>query len=88
MGAAKLQKDLDGLVDWADTWQLRFNADKCKVIHMGRSNPGYTYNTKTHETGERMLLGMTDSEKALGVLGLVAPHIDRAYLSPKWRIRI
>ena len=24
----KLQKDLDALVDWADPWQLRFNADK------------------------------------------------------------
>ena len=67
-GAAKLQKDLDGLVDWADTWQLRFNADKCKVIHMGRSNPGYTYNMKTRGTGERMVLGTTDSEKDLGVL--------------------
>ena len=62
--AANLQEDLDGLVDW----ELCFNADKCKVIHMGRSNPGYTYNMKTHGTGERMVLGTTDSEKDLGVL--------------------
>ena len=32
----QLQKDLDALVDWADTWQLCFNADKCKVLHMGK----------------------------------------------------
>ena len=25
----KLQKDLDALVNWADTWQLHFNTDKC-----------------------------------------------------------
>jgi hypothetical protein len=28
---AQLQDDLDSLVNWADTWQLRFNADKCKL---------------------------------------------------------
>ena len=50
--AAKLQEDLIDLVDWADTWQLRFNAETCKVIHKGRSNPGYTYNMKTHGTGK------------------------------------
>ena len=33
---AQLQDDLDSLVNWADTWQLRFNPDKCKVIHLGQ----------------------------------------------------
>ena len=33
----KLQKDLDAWVDWADTWQLRFNDDKYKVLHMGKT---------------------------------------------------
>ena len=32
---AKLVEDMDGFADWTDTWQLRCNADKCKVIHMG-----------------------------------------------------
>ena len=36
---AKLQQDLDMLVEWADLWQLRFNADKCKVLHLGQNNP-------------------------------------------------
>ena len=64
---AKLQ-DLDGSVDWADTRQLRFNAGKCKVIRMGQSNPGYTYNMKTHGTGERVVLATSDTETDLGVL--------------------
>ena len=28
----ELQKDMDTLVDWVDTWQMRFNAEKCEVI--------------------------------------------------------
>ena len=31
-----LQRDLDQLVNWADKWQLNFNVDKCKVMHIGR----------------------------------------------------
>ena len=33
----KLKKDLDALVDWADTWQLPSNVEKCKVLHMGKN---------------------------------------------------
>ena len=32
-----LQADLDSLQSWSDTWQLKFNADKCKVMHIGHS---------------------------------------------------
>ena len=28
-----LQSDLDMLADWSETWQLKFNASKCKVLH-------------------------------------------------------
>ena len=30
---AVLQADLDALAQWSDTWQLPFNANKCKVLH-------------------------------------------------------
>ena len=50
---AKLQQNLDSLTDWADCWQLRFNADKCKVLHLGQNNSKHVCNTKTHGTGER-----------------------------------
>ena len=30
-----LQKDLAALEDWTNLWQLRFNAQKCKVMHLG-----------------------------------------------------
>ena len=34
----KLQRCLDKLVNWAETWCMSFNLDKCKVLHVGRSN--------------------------------------------------
>ena len=29
-----LQCDLNALADWASIWQMKFNEDKCKVIHL------------------------------------------------------
>ena len=31
-----LQRDLDRLVQWSEVWQMRFNVDKCKVMHLGK----------------------------------------------------
>jgi len=63
----RLQSDLDNLVDWADTWQLNFNADKCKVLHLGRQNRHYKYNMRKHGSTERIELKATELEKDLGV---------------------
>ena len=30
-----LQLDLCNVVEWSKEWQMLFNADKCRVIHMG-----------------------------------------------------
>ncbi len=37
----KLQQALDILCEWADKWGMSFNVAKCKIIHVGRNNPGY-----------------------------------------------
>ena len=34
-----LQHDLQQLEKWSERWQLRFNSNKCKVMHLGRQNP-------------------------------------------------
>ena len=40
---ADLQKDLDSLSIWSANWQLRFNPDKWKVMHVGHQHkPNYT----------------------------------------------
>ena len=35
--ALGLQQDLERLEKWSDTWLLHFNAEKCKVMHVGHS---------------------------------------------------
>jgi len=32
-----LQQDIDSLSTWSNTWQLKFNAEKIKVLHIGHS---------------------------------------------------
>uniref|UniRef100_A0A8C3IBY2 Reverse transcriptase domain-containing protein n=1 Tax=Chrysemys picta bellii TaxID=8478 RepID=A0A8C3IBY2_CHRPI len=58
----ELQKDLIKLSDWATKWQMKFNMDKCKVMHIGKNNPNYTYNV----TGAN--LATTNKERDLGVI--------------------
>ncbi|KAK3875681.1 hypothetical protein Pcinc_019464 [Petrolisthes cinctipes] len=57
-----LQQDLDKLKEWSRKWLLQFNEEKCKVMHIGRNNPGYEY------TLGPSLLEETVEEKDLGVI--------------------
>ena len=38
-----LQNDLDLLVKWSNEWQMKFNVQKCKVMHIGKNNMEYKY---------------------------------------------
>ena len=57
----RLQRALDALQEWAAAWGMQFNAEKCKIMHVGRQNPRYTYKMGEH------VLGTTDVEKDIGV---------------------
>ena len=57
-----LQEDLDNLQHWAITWKMKFNADKCKVLHLGNQNPRYKY-----RIGDACLYAVRD-EKDMGVI--------------------
>jgi hypothetical protein len=46
-----LQMDLDRLGKWAEKWQLRFNVDKCSVMHLGRTNKKMTYDISSAGMG-------------------------------------
>ena len=59
-----LQSDLDALVEWSARWQLPFNREKCKSLHLGRLNDGHEYHM-----GDTRLI-QTAVEKDLGV------HVD------------
>jgi len=61
-GRAAIQRDLNRLEKWADRNLVKFNKDKCKVLHVGRNNPMY-----------QSMLGVTKLESSfaennLGVL--------------------
>ena len=56
-----LQKDLVALQEWAEIWQLAFNAKKCKVMHLGKNNPKLSYSMGSERLEEVVC------EKDLGV---------------------
>ncbi|CAL4228700.1 unnamed protein product, partial [Meganyctiphanes norvegica] len=61
-GNEALQNDLDTIGEWAERWKMEFNVDKCKVMHIGRTNPKHNY------TMGESILTETALEKDLGVL--------------------
>ncbi|KAK4814746.1 hypothetical protein QYF61_026723 [Mycteria americana] len=61
-GRATLQKDLNMLEEWANKNLMKFNKDKCKVLHLGKHNPGVQ-----HRLGSTQL-GSSSVERDLGVL--------------------
>ena len=44
--AKRLQAELTALQDWSQIWQLKFNPDRCHVLHIGRNNQKYKYNMR------------------------------------------
>ena len=62
-----LQNDIDRMVEWSNTWMLKFHPDKCKVMKLGsKINKDQMVNYKMGAQD----LDFSDMEKDLGV------HID------------
>ncbi len=60
-----LQKAIDELHLWTQEWLLKFNKEKCKILHLGKNNDKNNYFVGTHN--ERVLLEETCLEKDLGI---------------------
>jgi len=42
-GIENLRSDLYNLVAWSNEWQMLFNIEKCKLMHLGYNNPKADY---------------------------------------------
>ena len=59
---ATLQSDLDHLTDWSLKWQMNFNVNKCKRLHIGPTNPHNNYTITGIDLVE------IDQERDLGII--------------------
>jgi len=57
-----IQQDLHSLVEWSNKWQMAFNTEKCKVMHLGKHNKKFDYYMNNQK------LDVVNEEKDLGVL--------------------
>ena len=48
-------------MEWSEAWQMKFNVNKCKVMHYGFNNPSYEY-----LMNDEVLID-TEKERDLGV---------------------
>ena len=49
-------------MEWSEEWQIKFNVNKCKVMHLGYNNPLYEYSMNDEvliDTEEERDLGAT-----------------------------
>ena len=59
-----IQEDLLKLMSWSDLWQLKFNIEKCSVLHMGKNNPMKNYYM---DINSKTTLSKISNEKDIGV---------------------
>ena len=60
------------MIEWTDKWLIRFNSDKCKILHLGAKNPKYKYHIKQGDSITE--LTETICEKDLGIF--VDPYLN------------
>ena len=61
-----LQNVIDEMFLWTQKWLLKFNKDKCKILHIGKNNPKHEYSIGPEF--DKSKLDTTDLEKDLGIL--------------------
>ena len=59
-----LRKDVTNMENWSNDWQMKFNTDKCTVMHLGRNNMAIQYNIILNDKK----LKESESERDLGVI--------------------
>ena len=64
----ELQNDIDKITTWTNTWLMRLNIEKCKIMHVGKKNIQHNYSMIKYDNEDRLVLKKTQTEKDLGIL--------------------
>ena len=62
-----MQRNIDKLSEWAETWQMDFNSKKCKIMHFGNKNPKQSYCMGGYAPAGTVLQVVSE-EKDIGVI--------------------
>ena len=62
-----MQEDINQLMYWAERWQMEFNSVKCKIMHLGNSNPNFNYTMGGYAPAGTVLESVSQ-EKDIGVI--------------------
>ena len=84
-----IQRDLNELCMWESIWLLKFNLDKCKVLHIGKYNPKTQYkflNGVLKACSTEKDLGVTFNEK-FNFQDHIYASISKAKSSLAWLLR-
>ena len=57
-----LQTAMNRLIKWADSWWMKFNVGKCKIMHIGRRNIKHVH------TMAGQPLQVVDNQPNIGVI--------------------
>ena len=63
-----MQEDINKVFDRTNTWLMRLNIEKCKIMHIGKKNNSHNYTLSNYNNNERISLVKTDLESDLGIL--------------------
>ena len=79
LDAIEVQDDLYSMSDWSETWEIGFNAKKCKSMHLGKTNPKTVYYMK--DGGQTVPLQQVTEEKDLGITFCEILEFDKHILN-------
>ena len=60
-----LKKDIDSVFTLSDTWSMKLNPLKCKIMHLGKRNPNHNYTVSSHDGNTHLPLESTSHQRDL-----------------------
>jgi len=74
-GCAAIQHDLDRMESWTERNLMKFNKDKCRVLHLGRNNPMHQYRLGVDRLKSNSVERDPAAKKGRGILGFIRKSV-------------